>query len=500
MLVDLQACRHALEPKISRVATKQAPAERSSPVVLGAMAAVVLLALGLGWWFGRSGESTTQPPQYSSRQMTHDAGITVNPALSPDGRLLAYASDRHSPGDLNIWVQQVAGGDAALLTKHEADDRRPSFSPDGSQIVFESDRDGGGIYVVSTLGGSARRVAGVERGLRRALIIPRFSPDGESISFSGQESDAANRFYNRIHLVPFSGGSAQQVEVDLAIAHNPVWSPDGHYLLFAGTAEPAGFGVRSRGDWWVVPVEGGEAVPLGARDLFEENSIQPTRPRPEWIQPRQWMADGNYILFNAGSEGGASNLWRVQISADGRRLLGEPQRLTSGTGEESPSAAQDGRIAFVNAIQDWDIWKLPIDANAVEVLGEPERVVSGLSRDRYPSIPADARRLIYTSNRAGNPDIWLHDPATGPDKQITVGPSIEIRGEISPDGSRVVFRRIDNNEIGLYLKDLATETETRVVEGPFANFMDWTPDGKSILYYTPSPNLVLSCTSSNSYS
>ena len=482
LLVDLQALRRDLEPQASQVSAKPAPAKRTSPAILGAVAAVVVMAVGLGWWFGRSGESTTQPPQYNLTQITRDTGITVDPALSLDGRLLAYSSDRRSQGDLNIWVQQLAGGNPIQLTVHEADDKRPSFSPDGSQIVFESDRDGGGIYVVSALGGSPRRVAGA--GLR-----PRFSPDGVSISFSREETDTANQFYRRIYVVPVSGGPAQRVEVNLAIALAAVWSPGGKYMLLAGSAEPGGFSVRPTMDWWVVPSEGGEPVPLGASELFLQNDIRTSRLGRWWIQPQQWMADGNYVLFSADSGGGASNLWQVQLSADGQRLIGEPQRLTSGTGEQSPSATQDARIAFVDAIQDWDIWKLPIEANQAEVRGEPERVVSGLSRDVIPSIPTDARSLIYTSNRAGNSDIWLRDLATGRDTPITVSATPEGRGEISPDGSRVVFNRRENDQGSLYVKDLATETEKRVLEG-ISSLLGWMPDGKRILYYTPSPNLV----------
>ena len=481
LLVDLQTLRRDLEPQASRVGAKPAPAKRTSPAILVAVAAVVLGAVGLTWWLTRS-TGTARSPRYNLSQITRDAGITLDPALSPDGKLLAYASDRQGEGDLNIWVEQLAGGEPIRLTKHAADDFGPSFSPDGSQIVFESDRDGGGIYVVSALGGSPRRVAGEGRG-------PRFSPDGASISFERTEVDtAAARFYQAIYVASASGGPSRRIEINLASANAPVWSPDGKYLLFAGSAEPGGFGLRPPMDWWTVPVEGGEAVPLGARDLFVESGIRIGLGLGR-VHPRQWMADGNYVLFHAASGGGASNLWRVQISADGRRLIGEPQRLTSGTGEQDPSATQDGRIAFVNAIQDWDIWKLPIDANAAGVRGEPERVISGLSRDVIPSIPTDARTLIYTSDRAGNNDVWLRELATGRDTRITVSVTPEGRGEISPDGSRVVFNRRENDQTSLYVKHLATETEKRVLEG-ISSLMGWMPGGKKVLYYTPSPNLV----------
>src|SRR4029077_18701360 len=92
------------------------------------------------------------------------------------GNLLAYASDRAGKGQLDIWVQPLPHGEPIRLTRHAADDYEPSFSPDGSRIAFRSDRDGGGVYVISVLGGQETRIA--EQGRR-----PRFSPDGRWIAY-----------------------------------------------------------------------------------------------------------------------------------------------------------------------------------------------------------------------------------------------------------------------------------------------------------------------------
>jgi len=193
------------------------------------------------------------------------------------------------------------------------------------------------------------------------------------------------------------------------------------------------------------------------------------------------------VIFDAAQRGGGTrNLWRISISPKEGLLVGEPQKLTARTGEESPSVSRDGRIAFVNAAEDWDIWSLPIDANRAEVKGDPVRIVSGLSRDLYPSVSADGRKLVYTSDRAGNNDIWLRDLESGKDTPVTVGPANEGRGVISPDGTKVVFGRREQGQVKVYLAELGRGTERLLLEN-IGLHMDWTPDGKKILYYTTSP-------------
>ena len=128
-------------------------------------------------------------------RLTSDSGLSYMPALSPDGRLLAYASDRSGEGNLDIWVKPVAGGEPVRLTRHTAPDLEPAFSPDGTRIAFRSERDGRGIYVVSAAGGDERRV--VERGYQ-----PQWSPDGQWISY-GVNTPSSNLIY----AVPSAGGA-----------------------------------------------------------------------------------------------------------------------------------------------------------------------------------------------------------------------------------------------------------------------------------------------------
>lgn len=179
--------------------------------------------------------------------MTFDSGLTTTPAISRDGKLVAYATDRASGSHLDLFVQQVSGGRPVRLTDRAADDFGPAFSPDGTQIVFESKRDGGGLYMVSALGGDARLVA-------RQGTLPQFSPDGKTIAFEVGKFLSASS----VHLVGSEGGTPRKLETDIPHAERPVWSADGKWILFAGAKEG-----RQVNDWFVVPVEGGPATRVG---------------------------------------------------------------------------------------------------------------------------------------------------------------------------------------------------------------------------------------------
>ena len=166
--------------------------------LLTASLVLLLLVASLFWWSLRRPTPLSQP---LLTRLTTDSGLTTDAVISPDGKLIAYASDRGG-NNLDIYVRQASGGDPIQLTRDPADDHQPSFSPDGGQIVFRSERDGGGIYIVSALGGEARLLAQKGRN-------PRFSPAGDWIAFwvgpvAGYPLGAQA---GKIFLIPPTGGT-----------------------------------------------------------------------------------------------------------------------------------------------------------------------------------------------------------------------------------------------------------------------------------------------------
>ena len=258
--------------------------------------AIVVTAAGAVWWSMRKKTEAPARAHYLVR-LTADAGLTTDPALSPDGKLLAYASDRGAEGNLDIWVQQVSGGEAIRLTRDPADDSEPVFSPDGSKIAFRSERDGGGVYIMSALGGEARRV--VRQGRR-----PRFSPDGLRIAYTVGELQLAAA--PKSFVISSEGGPSRQIQPDFFTVLAPTWSPDGKHLLFQGLQN------ANSGDyaWWLDPVEGGTAVQTSAAAVFQQRELRVPLAQV-------WRADDNSVVFSARLGDAVNLLATRHLAADG---------------------------------------------------------------------------------------------------------------------------------------------------------------------------------------
>ena len=199
---------------------------------------------------------------------TPEPGMHVAPALSPDGNLLAYASDRGEGGDMDIWVKQLGTGQQLQLTFEEGSELDPSFSPDGAWVAYTSHAGAGNIRMVPTLGGEPRLVVAGSRS------VARFSPDGQWIAFS---RFAEERGGAQIYLVPVAGGPERPIgEFETAFAS--AWLPGGRLLV---TSKDGG-----EFSTWALNPQTGEAEPHAAYEAFREvgMSRQPRRLRRRGVR------------------------------------------------------------------------------------------------------------------------------------------------------------------------------------------------------------------------
>ncbi len=400
-------------------AVPDAPGARPSRTIWIIAAALGLIIGGAAGWILHRPPPPFQGPTLT--RATFDTGLTCDPALSADGKLLAYASDRNGKGVLNIWLQPVPSGEPVQLTHDDADDSEPSFSPDGSQVVYRSERDGGGIYVIPALGGEARLMAHEGRN-------PRFSPDGARVAYwtgKGGRSEAYFGQGGRLFVVPAGGGEPRQLAAKFRYLSNPVWSPDGKTILFVGNETGRDNKGRS---WFLTPAAEDRPVEINANGIFDNSSVP---------VPSQWLAS-NQILFSQRRLD-AANIFRIGIDTASAKLKGKPERLTFGGGvENAPSMALNGTLALTDLTWSFGLWSLPIDTRTARVTGEPVRLTESLTKETRPTLSEDGRKLTYLTELPGNNTAWVRDLVSGKRVRLVSQPKAWTPG-ISADGSTVIY-------------------------------------------------------------
>jgi len=458
----------------------------------GASAAVILaVAAALAtWWFMSSARTGGTPSEAPMLRLTSDGGLTTDPAVSPDGKLVAYASDRGGAENLDIWLQQVDGGAPLRLTADASDEYEPSFSPDGSRIVFRSDVDGGGIYTIPALGGEPRLVA---KGGRHA----RFSPDGTRMAFVTGFGGHGGVSGAELFIIPSTGGTLQKLAAADVGAANPVWSPDGKWILFAR-------GAYRIEDWAIVSSDLGE--PITRDEFISASRGDLTRPVTileldglkkagfAELTPSQWLP-GDRLLFSARS-GDTSHVFEIGLSPPAMgsrqwRLESSPQRLTFGTGfDEGASLATSGsasgarRMVFASVVRKENLWSLALDADHPRPQTKLQQLTQESGFHIFPSISSDGTRVALISHIAYNDELWRVDLKAGKRSLLSTTVSVKFKSQITADGSQVFYgERASITDERVYVVSIAGGAPRRLCEKCSAWVWDWSPDRRWLLTY-----------------
>jgi eukaryotic-like serine/threonine-protein kinase len=434
---------------------RAAPSRKKIAVFAGVAALLLLGSLVASRYLGGGRQEFEVG---ATQQITNEPGVEITPALSPDGKMLAYAGG--DPSNLTVFVRQVSGGQAIPLAKGIA----PQWSPDGSKLAYTD--SSGGIAIVPALGGSPQRL--IDRREGGFLGSPAWSHDGKFLAYV----DHVENFDAEGILVANADGSEPRRIMTVKEVHSLSWSPDDSRLAFVmgNAAHIYGqdqFGNIAPSRVWTVGRDGKGAAPL--TDSIH-HSVSPV-----------WTSDGGGVLYVSNIRGGR-DLYYQRVR--GNKADGPPQRLTTGLRIHGIAVGGDGRVAYSVWNTNVGIWSLPFPRSGTASIATAHPITSASERIEAVRVSPDGQWVAFDSDRSGNMDIYkMRIDGTGL-QQLTRNPADEFQPSWSPDGRQIVFHSWRSGNRDLYAMSADGSSERMLAGGPAHEFSGvYSPDGSQIVFY-----------------
>jgi eukaryotic-like serine/threonine-protein kinase len=438
--------------------TRLAPAARR-PVISARVAAGFLALVAIASAAAMLLKPPPPPPVVGrTAQLTSEAGLEIFPAISPDGRVVAYAAGNSAR--MRIFLRPVRGGRTIPLSTDTATvETQPRWSPDGEQILYLSR---GGVWTASSLGGAARQV--VFPSARSDVVSATWSRTGDSIAVVRGDS----------LLVYSADGRGSRFVTTSLEWHSCAWSPARDELAcVAGNRDYVllgqSFGNLLPSAIVVVGLAGGRVVPV-------------TDSLGVSLSP-QWSSDGSRLFFVSNREG-QRDVYVVSLGSDGRPR-GQRERVTTGIGAQSITIdAQGKRLAYAVYREEANLWSLPIPrARAPVTIDRATQLTSGSQVVETMSVSRDERWVLYDSNIAGTPDIYRIPVGGGEPERLTTDPSLEFYPVASPDGSEFAFHSPRGGTRDMYVQRVGDATAQRVTATPMQECCAmWSADARTLAY------------------
>jgi Tol biopolymer transport system component len=440
----------------------QAPRRRAKTMAVTAGAVAVVAVSAVVLLPGRGPDPMTVG---RTTQLTLEPGLELDPAISPDGRMVAYATG--GSGQRRIFLRQIAGGRAINLTDGLAGSHRwPQWSPDGDQILFQANE---ALFVVPQLGGTPRRV--VERPPRMSntatstpgAISARWSPDGEQVVYAHESA---------IYVKRVDGGDPRKLADDYE-PHSFHWSDDGSRLAYISGNVLYLFGSNrlaniAPSSLRMLPVTGGDPIAL-------------TNDEYLYMSPL-WLPGGNQLLY-VSNEGGTRDIYqRDALASSEERSV----RLTTGLNVFTMSLSADATtLAYTVYRDEANIWSIPIPTEGTVSVSEALPITAGSQTIEGIDISRDGRWLLFDSNRSGNQDIYRMELPDGAPEQLTTDPADDFFPTWSPDGQEIAFYSFRHGSRDLHLMTAEGGSVQRITDDPaHERYPHWSPDGNQLVFYS----------------
>jgi len=399
--IELEEAMHGAPPDAAPAA--RAPRASRRMLLPALILGLAIGAVGAGLIVSRFGAGRSRVPMRFVT-VTNFSGVEAQPSLSPDGRSVAFVSNRD--GSYDIWVGLAGGGRLVRITNDPGVESHPTWSPDGTRIAYAKLKESGlwDIWEMPALGGAPRRVV-VD------ATEPAWFPDGRSLAYCNLTSGT-------IWTCDASGGNARAVTQSDSIYRwhrQPAFSHDGRRIVFI--RRQAG----PYGELAVADLAGGPV-----RAVTRDNSL---------VYSPIWSRDDKFLYFASG-RGGTVNIWKVPSGG------GEPQQITAGQGDDADlSLSADGqRMVFSTYRQNINIGVADLDAKGQSVL---KWLTSDAARGELgPVFSPDGKHIAYFSNRKGieREEIWIMDADGSNPTPLVVDDYQNVAPRWYADGRSLLFR------------------------------------------------------------
>jgi serine/threonine protein kinase len=496
--------RAALEAAQAGVATAAiAPLPQRSVRKIVAYAGVVFLALVVGFAALFVSRSRRQMPVAQYQQLTNFSDSVTSPALSPDGRILAFIhgeSTFNGAGD--IWAKLLPDGEPVQLTNDSSLKMGPAFSPDGSEIAYtHSEQWNWDTWKVPSLGGAAKL----------------WLPNASGLTWIGPQqalfSEITTGLYMKIVTADQNRGEERDVYLpptaEIAMAHRSYLSPDRKWVLVAEMDNRGWLPCR------VTAFSGGSQGRIAG-------------PASSKCTAAAWSPDGNWMYLSADA-GNGFHLWRqkfpngtpeqitfgateeegIAVAPDGKSLItaigteqssiylqapGGLRRITSQGYAYSPTISPDGKQVY---------YLLRTPSSRAFVSGEflvadlaadhSERLFPGFAVTRF-DVSADGKRVVFAAlDEGGKSVIWLASLTRSfPPRRLTQKEA--YRPFFGSDGTIFYLSKEDTQDYVYRMNDDGTD-QKRVVPDPVIYLLAVSPDGQLLVTWIErkegdSPNAV----------
>jgi tricorn protease len=440
------------------------------------------------------------------------------PDISPDGKLVTFSY----LGD--IWVVEAIGGVARPVTMHEKHDMMPVFSPDGRRLAFSSNRHGSyDVFVVSVQGGRPVRLTFDSAD----DFVNGWSPDGKYILFSSSRSTTFP-FNYELYRVPVESGRVERIS--RFEGREGLYSPSGDEIVYVrgpGAWYRKGYRGSSNDDLWICNADGsnnrqltsfngqdnspmwavdGRAIyyvtehygtpanivrqeiasPKGAALAVKGPPRQITFHKDDAVRRARLSGSGDWIVYECGPDlwvvsahGGTPRKLAIEVHADDKTNPDQVVTYTSGVSEFAPSH-DERQIAFsVHG----SLFLMPRGG------GKATRLTEGRHLDHGIAWAPDSQKIAFLSDRAGQEDVWLLE-SDDPDhkelakahkfkiKQLTNTPESEAGLNFSPDGKHLSFLRA--GKLVTMTPD-GKDVKVAVEDGTVIDY-EWSPDSRWLCY------------------